>query len=112
MLYKEDFGEGKNIEFKREIPKRHEKLLKDVIAFSNSTGGKIFIGIEDKTNEVIGIGEKNPFRLADDISNMIFDSCTPIIDPEITMISNVTALNIKTVIESFSGEEVFGQKRN
>ena len=56
MLYKEDFGEGKNIEFKREIPKRHEKLLKDVIAFSNSTGGKIFIGIEDKTNEVIGIG--------------------------------------------------------
>lgn len=108
MLYKEDFGEGKNIEFKREIPKRHEKLLKDVIAFSNSTGGKIFIGIEEKTNEVIGIGEKNPFRLADDISNMIFDSCTPIIDPEITMISNVTALNIKTVIESFSGEEVFG----
>ena len=48
-------------------------------------GGKIFIGIEDKTNEVIGIGEKNPFRLADDISNMIFDSCTPIIDPEITI---------------------------
>ena len=110
MLYKEDFGEGKNIEFKREIPKRHEKLLKDVIAFSNSTGGKIFIGIVDKTNEVIGIGEKNPFRLEDDISNMIFDSCTPIIDPEITMISHVTALNIKTVIESFSGEEVFGRK--
>mgnify|MGYP004466597815 CR=1 FL=1 len=77
---------------------------------TNSTGGKIFIGIEDKTNEVIGIGEKNPFRLADDISNMIFDSCTPIIDPEITMISHVTALNIKTVIESFSGEEVFGRK--
>ena len=48
-------------------------------------GGKIFIGIEDKTNEVIGIGEKNPFRLADGISNMIFDSCTPIIDPEITI---------------------------
>jgi ATP-dependent DNA helicase RecG len=41
---------------------------------------------------------------------MIFDSCTPIIDPEITMISHVTALNIKTVIESFSGEEVFGRK--
>ena len=78
--------------------------------FSNSTGGKIFIGIEDKTNEVIGIGEKNPFRLANDISNMIFDSCTPIIDPEITMISHVTELNIKTVIESFSGEEVFGRK--
>ena len=100
-MYKEDFGEGKNIEFKREIPKRHEKFLKDVIAFSNSTGGKIFIGIEDKTNEVIGIGEKNPFRLADDISNMIFDGCTPIIDPEIT----VQTLEEKTVIvvEVFPG---------
>ena len=101
MLYKEDFGEGKNIEFKREIPKRHEKLLKDVIAFSNSTGGKIFIGIEDKTNEVIGIGEKNPFRLADDISNMIFGSCTPIIDPEIT----IQTLEGRTVVvvEVFPG---------
>lgn len=101
MLYKEDFGEGKNIEFKREIPKRHEKLLKDVIAFSNSTGGKIFIGIEDKTNEVIGIGEKNPFRLADDISNMIFDSCIPIIDPEIT----IQTLEGRTVVvvEVFPG---------
>lgn len=101
MLHKEDFGEGKNIEFKREIPERHEKFLKDVVAFSNSTGGKIFIGIEDKTNEVIGIGEKNPFKLADDISNMIFDSCAPIIDPEIT----VQTLEEKTilVVEVFPG---------
>lgn len=27
-------------------------------------------------------------------------------------IGSVTALNIKEIIESFSGEEVFGQKRN
>ena len=47
-------------------------LKKEGNCITNSTGGKIFIGIEDKTNEVIGIGEKNPFRLADDISNMIF----------------------------------------
>ena len=94
MLYKENFREGKNIEFKREIPKRHEKFLKDVIAFANSTGGKIFIGIEDETNEVVGIGEQNPFKLADDISNMIFDSCIPVIDPEIT----VQTLEEKTVI--------------
>lgn len=115
MLHKEDFGEGKNIEFKREIPKRHEKFLKDVIAFSNSTGGKIFIGIEDETNEVIGIGEKNPFKLADDISNMIFDSCTPIIDPEIT----VQTLEEKTVlvVEVFPGRvrpyyiKSFGKER-
>ena len=60
--------------------------------------------------KLLGLERRIPLDLADDISNMIFDSCTPIIDPEITMISNVTALNIKTVIESFSGEEVFGRK--
>ena len=42
---------------------------------------------------------------------MIFDSCTPIIDPEITMISHVTALNIKTVIESFQEKKSLGEKK-
>lgn len=36
MVNKEFFGETKNVEFKREIPSRHEKFLKDIIAFSNS----------------------------------------------------------------------------
>lgn len=38
MVKKEYFGEGKNVEFKREIPKNREKFLKDIIAFSNSAG--------------------------------------------------------------------------
>ena len=31
MVSKEYFGEGKNIEFKQEIPSKHEKFLKDII---------------------------------------------------------------------------------
>ncbi len=84
MIEKAYFGEGKNIEFKREIPKKHERFLKDIIAFSNSTGGKVILGIEDATNSVYGIGEANPFKLSDDISNMISDACTPQIIPNIT----------------------------
>lgn len=85
MVNKEYFGEGKNIEFKREIPHNHEKFLKDIIAFSNTSGGKVIIGIEDETNIVWGIGEQNPFKLSDNISNMVSDACTPQIDPDITM---------------------------
>ena len=85
MIEKVYFGEGKNIEFKREIPQRHDKFLKDIIAFSNCTGGKVILGIEGRTNRVYGIGEANPFRLADDISNMISDACTPQINPDITI---------------------------
>ena len=85
MVRKEFFGEGKNIEFKREIPNNHEKFLKDIIAFSNSTGGQVILGIEDETCTVYGIGEQSPFKLSDAISNMISDACTPQIEPDISI---------------------------
>ncbi len=94
MAEKAYFGEGKNIEFKREIPQKHEKFLKDIIAFSNCTGGKVVLGIEDTTNIVYGIGTVNPFKLSDDISNMISDACSPQIDPDIT----AQTLDGKTVL--------------
>lgn len=95
MVEKDYFGEGKNIEFKREIPHNHEKFLKDIIVFSNSSGGKVIIGIEDEINIVYGIGDQNPFKLSDNISNMISDACTPQIDPDITM----RTIEGKTVLE-------------
>lgn len=58
--------------------------MKDIIAFANCTGGKVILGIEDITNTVCGIDEVNPFRLSDDITNMISDSCTPQIETDIT----------------------------
>ncbi|MBR6245696.1 putative DNA binding domain-containing protein [bacterium] len=76
-------GESKNIEHKQEIPAKHEKLLKDIIAFSNSSGGRIVVGIADKTGEVVGIGNQNPFKLSDAISDMIFDACEPMIETDI-----------------------------
>lgn len=96
MVSKEFFGETKNVEFKREIPSKHEKFLKDIIAFSNSTGGQVIIGVEDETCVVYGIGEQSPFKLSDSISNMISDSCTPQIEPDISIqtIENKTVLVI------------------
>lgn len=85
MVSKEFFGETKNVEFKREIPNKHEKFLKDIIAFSNSTGGQVIVGIEDETCIVYRIGEQSPFKLSDSISNMISDACTPQIEPDISI---------------------------
>lgn len=84
MAEKTFFGESKNIEFKREIPQKHEKFLKDIIAFANCSGGKVILGVEDASNSVVGIGEVNPFRLSDDITNMISDACVPQIETDIT----------------------------
>lgn len=101
MIDKNYFGEGKNIEFKREIY-NHEKFLKDIIAFSNSTGGKVIVGIEDETGTVYGIGEQSPFKLSDSISNMVSDACTPQIEPDISIqtIEEKTVLVIDIVMES------------
>ena len=85
MISKEYFGEGKSVEFKREIPGNHEKFLKYIIAFSNSTGGKVILGVEDENGTVYGIGDQSPFKLSDAISNMISDACTPQIEPDISI---------------------------
>ena len=84
IVRKKLFGEDKHVEFKAEIPKRHEKFLKDIIAFANTSGGKTIVGVEDETGKVVGLGDQNPFKLSDAISNMISDACTPQINMEIT----------------------------
>ena len=94
MVKKDFFGETKNVEFKREIPGNHDKFLKDIIAFSNSTGGQVIVGIEDETCIVYGIGEQSPFKLSDSISNMISDACTPQIEPDIS----IQTIEDKTVL--------------
>lgn len=95
IVQKELFGEGKHVEFKAEIPKKHEKFLKDIIAFANSSGGKTIVGIEDETGEVSGLGDQNPFKLSDAISSMISDACTPQIYTEIT----AKTIEGKTILE-------------
>jgi len=52
MLYKEDFGEGKNIEFKREIPKRHEKLL---LLFPILRGVKFLLELRIRRMKLLGL---------------------------------------------------------
>ena len=47
-------GESVNIEFKREVPQKSEKYIKSVIAFANTAGGRIVIGVDDETKTARG----------------------------------------------------------
>lgn len=78
-------GENKEVEFKRELPERSDKYMKTIVAFANSYGGKLIIGVEDKTREIFGVDEKTAFQIMDSIANAISDSCTPAIIPDITL---------------------------
>lgn len=87
-------GESKNVEFKVMLPKNSEKYIKTIIAFANTQGGQLIIGIDDQTREIIGVDEDILFRTMDSISNAVSDACTPQIVPNV----EPRTLNGKTVI--------------
>jgi len=66
---------------KQQLPK-HDQIAKTVVAFANTSGGKLIIGVNDE-KQVIGITEIDIFTLQDRIISLISDSCHPTILPEI-----------------------------
>ena len=87
-------GESVNIEFKREVPKKSEKYIKSVIAFANTAGGKIVIGVDDETHEIVGVDKNEVFKIMDGVTNTISDMCYPQIFPNI----EVDTIDGKSVI--------------
>ncbi len=73
--------ESNIIEYKESLPDNSNKYLKTLVAFANSCGGKLVIGIEDKTLNVIGIPKNEVSSIMDTLSNVIDDSITPQIIP-------------------------------
>lgn len=78
-------GESKNIEFKVMLPKNSEKYVKTIIAFANTQGGQLVIGVDDESGKVVGVDKDAVFDIMDAIANAVSDSCTPQIVPDITL---------------------------
>ncbi|SHF21914.1 ATP-binding protein [Alkalibacter saccharofermentans] len=75
-------GEGKTIEFKVELPNSNT-LAKTIIAFSNTGGGKLIIGVNDQ-GEIIGLEpDENIFELRDKVASIIYETCYPAVLPDI-----------------------------
>ena len=77
-------GESKNIEYKVVLPEKSDIYLKSVVAFANTSGGEIIIGIDDKEKQIVGVDEKAVFEIMDQIANAVSDGCEPQIIPDIT----------------------------
>ena len=69
------FRESETIELKEAVS---DEIKKEVIAFANCNGGKLYIGVQDD-GEVIGVD--NPDSVSLQLSNMVRDS----IKPDVTM---------------------------
>lgn len=70
--------EGKTLEFKRDLSSP-DGALKAIVAFANTSGGVLLLGVEDASNRVKGI----PNILADEerLANLIADSISPRLVP-------------------------------
>ena len=74
-------GESKILELKKQLPK-NESIAKTVIAFSNTGGGKLVIGVNDQL-EVVGVDDTDMFEMQDKVASIVADNCSPDIIPEI-----------------------------
>jgi hypothetical protein len=75
-------GENDKVEFKRQIGKEPylDEFIETVVAFANSSGGAILIGVDDN-GKINGVEEEN---LADRIDKVLRSHCDPPIPTEIS----------------------------
>lgn len=76
--------EGKTLEFKRDLSSP-DGLLKAVVAFANTAGGTIVVGVEDGTRHVRGVTD--PLALEERLASLISDSIAPRLLPDIEVIA-------------------------
>lgn len=77
-------GESKNIEFKVQLPDESKKYMKTIVAYANTSGGKIIIGVDDATRSIVGVEPSSVFQIMDKIVNAVSDMCVPQIIPDVT----------------------------
>jgi len=70
--------EGKLLEFKENADSPN-RIIQTIIAFSNTAGGTIIIGVKDKTKEAVGVNDV--LKEEERIANMVADSIMPLITP-------------------------------
>lgn len=90
----EAYLENKTIEYKGIIGEGKDKTgkpieigwLKTLVAFANTEGGSLIIGVEDKTHKVVALDQKSADKIILMIHRQIRDRIEPIIDYDISSI--------------------------
>ena len=75
--------EGKQLEFKRDLSSP-QNVLKTLVAFANSAGGRLVIGVDD-ARQVVGVAD--PLAEEERICNLIADAIAPRLLPNVELMS-------------------------
>ncbi len=87
--------EGKTLEFKRDLSSP-AGFVRTAVAFANTTGGTILVGVEDGARHVLGVTD--PLSLEERAASLLSDSITPRLLPDLEILcyrqSQVLAVRI------------------
>lgn len=87
--------EGKTLEFKQDLSSP-DRLLRTVVAFANTSGGILIIGVQDRTGRVLGIAD--PLAEEERLANLLSDGVAPTLVPDVEVVpwrkAHVLALQI------------------
>ena len=75
--------EGKTLEFKRDLSSPRN-VLKTLVAFANSAGGRLVIGVDDDRTL---LGVTDPLDAEERLCNLIADSISPRLIPNVELLS-------------------------
>ncbi len=76
--------EGKTLEFKRDLSSP-DSALRTIVAFANTAGGTLLVGVEDKSRRVLGV--EDPLELEERLANLVSDHIVPCIVPDIEILA-------------------------
>jgi predicted HTH transcriptional regulator len=93
-------GEGQSLEFEKNIP-HEDDISREFVAFSNSDGGRLILGIDDKNKHLIGIDPDENFH--NWLVNIGNNRCIPHINPTIEILNKGT--NKIAIIIIHEGDE-------
>ncbi len=72
--------EGKTLEFKENCQPL-KSIVRTAVAFANTAGGSIVIGVKDKTKQVVGVAD--PLAEEERLANAFADGIRPLLVPDI-----------------------------
>jgi predicted HTH transcriptional regulator len=70
--------EGKTLEFKRDLSSP-DGALKTIVAFANTAGGTLLVGVKDRSLHVRGVTD--PLDVEERLANLVSDRIRPRIVP-------------------------------
>ena len=96
-------SEGKTLEFKRDLSSP-TNILRTIIAFANTAGGVLIIGVEDVTHYVVGIKEPHELEISNQCGRLIANA--KLIDLDM-IVNNLVLQSKKDKITTKNKQDVY-----